>query len=376
MPSRGASPPGAPRDGPSASASSRSSWLRVLATGYPNGVTCSLPAGRAKDTALNASNASSASPRIPSPRAAASRDLVDPIKDYLSRIGRTPLLTAEQEVELAKRIEAGLFARERLEEHGGRLSPQDRDDLAWIAADGRRAKEHMVEANLRLVVSLAKRYLGHGLPLNDLVQEGNLGLIRAVEKFEYRRGLKFSTYAVWWIKQAISRALADQSRTIRIPVHVVEVLNRMTRLRRTMAQELGREPTSAELAVALDVTTEKVEWLRRQSREPLSLHTPLGEDGDGELGDVIEDPEGGDPADVVATSMLRGRLDAVLETLTEREADVISMRFGLSGGEPKTLEEVGRVYGVTRERIRQIESKGMHKLRHPSRRETLADLLS
>ncbi len=339
-------------------------------------MTRSLPAGRAKDTTLNASHAPSASPRVPSPRGAAvTRDLIDPMKDYLSRIGRTALLTAEQEVDLAKRIEAGLFARERLETRGPLLSEQDRDDLAWIAADGRRAKEHMVEANLRLVVSLAKRYMGHGLPLNDLVQEGNLGLIRAVEKFEYRRGLKFSTYAVWWIKQAISRALADQSRTIRIPVHVVEVLNRMTRLRRTMAQDLGREPTSAELAVELDVTTEKVEWLRRQSREPLSLHTPLGEDGDGELGDVIEDPDGGDPADVVATSMLRGRLDAVLETLTEREAGVISMRFGLAGGEPKTLEEVGKVYGVTRERIRQIESKGMHKLRHPSRRETLADLL-
>ncbi|MFD0691767.1 RNA polymerase sigma factor [Actinomadura fibrosa] len=358
----------------------------------------SLPAGRAKDSALNASNATSASPSVPSPRvpsprgeapphapaprAAASRgtssprDVVDPMKDYLSRIGRRALLTAEQEVDLAKRIEAGLFARERLEEQGPWLSAQDREDLAWIAADGQRAKEHMVEANLRLVVSLAKRYMGHGLPLNDLVQEGNLGLIRAVEKFEYRRGLKFSTYAVWWIKQAISRALADQSRTIRIPVHVVEVLNRMTRLRRSMAQELGREPTSAELAAELDVTPEKVEWLRRQAREPLSLHTPLGEDGDGELGDVIEDPDGGDPADVVASSMLRGRLDAVLETLTEREAGVISMRFGLSGGGPKTLEEVGKVYGVTRERIRQIESKGMHKLRHPSRRETLADLLS
>ncbi|MEU9023585.1 MULTISPECIES: RNA polymerase sigma factor [Actinomadura] len=353
-------------------------------------MTRSLPAGRAKDTALNASTPRVASPepaRAASTRGAAargasargataSRDLVDPMKDYLSRIGRTPLLTAEQEVELAKRIEAGLFARERLETLGDALSPQDRDDLAWIAADGRRAKEHMVEANLRLVVSLAKRYMGHGLPLNDLVQEGNLGLIRAVEKFEYRRGLKFSTYAVWWIKQAISRALADQSRTIRIPVHVVEVLNRMTRIRRRMMQDLGREPTAQELAVELDVTPEKVEWLRRQAREPLSLQTPLGEDGDGELGDVIEDPEGGDPADVVASSMLRGKLDAVLETLTEREAGVISMRFGLAGGEPKTLEEVGKVYGVTRERIRQIESKGMHKLRHPSRRETLADLLS
>ena len=332
-------------------------------------MTRSLPAGRAKDTALNASQATKASPR-------ATVNLVDPMKDYLSRIGRTALLTAEQEVDLAKRIEAGLFARERLETLRDDLSLQDKEDLEWIAADGARAKQHMVEANLRLVVSLAKRYMGHGLPLNDLVQEGNLGLIRAVEKFEYRRGLKFSTYAVWWIKQAISRALADQSRTIRIPVHVVEVLNRMTRVRRRMMQDLGREPNSRELAVELDVTPEKVEWLRRQARDPLSLHTPLGEDGDGELGDVIEDPDGGDPADVVASSMLRGKLDAVLETLTEREAGVISMRFGLAGGEPKTLEEVGKVYGVTRERIRQIESKGMHKLRHPSRRETLADLLS
>ena len=339
-----------------------------MGIGYRDRVTRSLPAGRAKDTALNASDAPSATPR-------ATVNLVDPMKDYLSRIGRTALLTAEQEVDLAKRIEAGLFARERLETLRDDLSLQDKEDLEWIAADGAHAKEHRVEANLRLVVSLAKRYMGHGLPLGDLVQEGNLGLIRAVEKFEYRRGLKFSTYAVWWIKQAISRALADQSRTIRIPVHVVEVLNRMTRVRRRMMQEFGREPTAQELAVELDVTPQKVEWLRRQAREPLSLHTPLGEDGDGELGDVIEDPDGGDPADVVASSMLRGRLDAVLETLTEREAGVISMRFGLSGGEPKTLEEVGRVFGVTRERIRQIESKGMHKLRHPSRRETLADLL-
>ncbi len=222
-------------------------------------------------------------------------NLVDPMKDYLSRIGRTALLTAEQEVDLAKRIEVSLFARERLETIGDDLSLQDKQDLEWIAVDGARAKAHMVEANLRLVVSLAKRYMGHGLQLNDLVQEGNLGLIRAVEKFEYRQGLKFSTYAVWWIKQAISRALADQSRTIRIPVHVVEVLNRMTRVRRRMMQDLGREPTSKELAAELDVTAEKVEWLRRQAREPLSLHTPLGEDGDGELGDVIEDPDGGDP---------------------------------------------------------------------------------
>ncbi|MQY04173.1 RNA polymerase principal sigma factor HrdB [Actinomadura sp. RB68] len=299
----------------------------------------------------------------------------DPVKDYLAQIGRTPLLTAEQEVDLAQRIEAGLFARERLEDATG-LDEQTVEDLRWIAEDGRRAKEHMIEANLRLVVSLAKRYAGRGLPLIDLIQEGNLGLIRAVEKFEHRRGLKFSTYAVWWIKQAMTRSLADQGRTIRLPAHVAEIVNRMNRVRRQLVQDLGREPTPAELAAELDITQEKVERLQRQSREPISLHVPVGEAGDGgEFGDFIEDTETPDPVDAVSSSMLRGQLDAVLGVLTEREAGVISLRYGLAGGEPKTLDQVGQVYGVTRERIRQIESKGMHKLRQPSCRRALADLL-
>ncbi|MGK5558101.1 sigma-70 family RNA polymerase sigma factor [Actinomadura kijaniata] len=300
----------------------------------------------------------------------------DTMKDYLARIGRTPLLTAEQEVELAKRIEAGLLARERLDSGTG-LTDEDRADLEWIAADGRRAKAHMVEANLRLVVSLAKRYAGRGLPLTDLVQEGNLGLIRAVEKFEYRRGLKFSTYAVWWIKQSLGRALADQSRVVRLPSHVVEVVNRMNRTRRELVLELDREPTTAELAAALELPPAKVELLRRQSAEPVSLHARIGDDADGgELGDLIEDTDTPDPSDVVAASLLRAELDRVMDaTLTEREADVIALRFGLAGGEPKTLDEVGRRFGVTRERIRQIEAKGMAKLRRPAGRRALAGLL-
>ncbi|GAA2630555.1 RNA polymerase sigma factor [Actinomadura fulvescens] len=299
----------------------------------------------------------------------------DPVKDYLKQIGRTPLLTAQQEVELGGRIEAGRLAQERLDAEGGSLDLADRIALELAVADGLRAKDHMVEANLRLVVSIAKRYAGGGLPLLDLIQEGTIGMMRAVEKFDHHRGLKFSTYATWWIKQAVGRALADQSRTIRIPAHVVEILNRVTRTRRQMTQDLGREATYEELAAALDLTAEKVEQVLKHGREPISLHTPFGDDGDGELGDLIED-DGPDPADAVATSLLRDQLDAVLDTLTEREAGVISLRFGLNDGEPKTLDEVGKVYGVTRERIRQIESKGMHKLRHPSRTRTLADLLT
>ncbi|WP_067485745.1 sigma-70 family RNA polymerase sigma factor [Actinomadura hibisca] len=298
------------------------------------------------------------------------------MKDYLARIGRTPLLTAEQEVDLAVRIEAGLFARERLDTRAG-LSAEDRADLAEIAADGAAAKDHMVRANLRLVVSQAKRYAGRGLPLTDLVQEGNLGLIRAVEKFEHRRGLKFSTYAVWWIKQALTRALSDQGRTIRLPAHVAEVVNRMNRVRRQLVADLGREPETAELAAALDLTPQKVERLMGQSREPVSLHVRIGDGGDGgEFGDLIEDTDAPDPADAVASGLLRGELDRVMDqALTEREADVIALRFGLGTGEPKTLDEVGRAFGVTRERIRQIEAKGMSKLRRPGSRRALADLL-
>ncbi|MFC9976337.1 sigma-70 family RNA polymerase sigma factor [Spirillospora sp. NPDC127200] len=299
------------------------------------------------------------------------------MKDYLVQIGRTPLLTAEQEVDLAVRIEAGLFARERLDARAG-LSAEERADLAEIAADGAAAKEHMVRANLRLVVFQAKRYAGRGLPMTDLVQEGNLGLIRAVEKFEHRRGLKFSTYAVWWIRQALSRALADQGRTIRLPAHVAEVVNRMNVRRRQLVAELGREPSTAELAAALDLAPQKVERLQRQAREPVSLHVRIGEDGDGgEFGDLIEDTDAPDPADAVASSLLRGQLDRVMDqALTEREADVIALRFGLATGEPKTLDEVGRAFGVTRERIRQIEAKGMSKLRRPGSRRALADLLA
>ncbi|WP_374058815.1 RNA polymerase sigma factor [Planomonospora sp. ID67723] len=300
----------------------------------------------------------------------------DQVKDYLRQIGRTPLLTAEQEVELGERVEAGTLAQERLDTGGDALTPAERRELERLAADGRRARDHMVEANLRLVVSIARRYAaGGGMPLLDLVQEGTIGMMRAVEKFDHRRGLKFSTYATWWIKQAVGRALADQSRTVRLPSHVVEVLNRVTRAQRAMLQKLGREATPEELAAELDLTSEKVEQLLRHAREPISLHVRIGDDGDAELGDLIED-DASDPADTVASSLLRGQLDAVLETLTEREAGVISLRFGLDDGEAKTLEEVGRRFGVTRERIRQIEAGGMRKLRHPSRTRALADLLS
>ncbi|WP_230883999.1 sigma-70 family RNA polymerase sigma factor [Planomonospora sp. ID82291] len=301
---------------------------------------------------------------------------VDPIKDYLRQIGRTPLLTAEQEVELGERIEAGTLAREHLAAAGDALSPAGRRELERRVADGRRARDHMVEANLRLVVSIARRYAAAGgMPLLDLVQEGTIGMMRAVEKFDHRRGLKFSTYATWWIKQAVGRALADQSRTVRLPAHVVEVLNRVTRLRREMSQTLGREATPEELAAGLGLTSEKVEELLRHAREPVSLHLRLGDDGDAELGDLIED-DAPDPADTVAAASLRGRLAAVLATLTEREADVIALRYGLADGETRTLEQIGRRFGVTRERVRQIESAGMRKLRHPARTRALADLLS
>ncbi len=298
----------------------------------------------------------------------------DPVKDYLKQIGKVPLLNAEQEVELAKRIEAGLFSEEKLGREV-KVSAKLLDELDWIAEDGRRAKNHLLEANLRLVVSLAKRYTGRGMLFLDLIQEGNLGLIRAVEKFDYTKGYKFSTYATWWIRQAITRAMADQARTIRIPVHMVEVINKLARVQRQMLQDLGREPTPEELAKELDMTPEKVVEVQKYGREPISLHTPLGEDGDSEFGDLIEDSEAIVPADAVSFTLLQEQLHAVLDTLSEREAGVVSMRFGLTDGQPKTLDEIGKVYGVTRERIRQIESKTMSKLRHPSRSQVLRDYL-
>ena len=299
----------------------------------------------------------------------------DPVKDYLKQIGKVALLNAEQEVELAKRIEAGLFAEEKLAAEGDDLDRKLKRELQWIAHDGKRAKNHLLEANLRLVVSLAKRYTGRGMLFLDLIQEGNLGLIRAVEKFDYTKGYKFSTYATWWIRQAITRAMADQARTIRIPVHMVEVINKLARVQRQMLQDLGREPTPEELAKELDMTPEKVVEVQKYGREPISLHTPLGEDGDSEFGDLIEDSEAIVPADAVSFTLLQEQLHQVLDTLSEREAGVVSMRFGLSDGQPKTLDEIGKVYGVTRERIRQIESKTMSKLRHPSRSQVLRDYL-
>ena len=318
----------------------------------------------------------------------------DPVKDYLKQIGKVALLNAEQEVELAKRIEAGLFAEKKLEAaypdfmaaQGAEarskimrmLPAQERTqlrELDWVVQDGRRAKNHLLEANLRLVVSLAKRYTGRGMLFLDLIQEGNLGLIRAVEKFDYTKGYKFSTYATWWIRQAITRAMADQARTIRIPVHMVEVINKLARVQRQMLQDLGREPTPEELAKELDMTPEKVVEVQKYGREPISLHTPLGEDGDSEFGDLIEDSEAVVPSDAVSFTLLQEQLHQVLDTLSEREAGVVSMRFGLQDGQPKTLDEIGKVYGVTRERIRQIESKTMSKLRHPSRSQVLRDYL-
>jgi RNA polymerase primary sigma factor len=310
----------------------------------------------------------------PAQQVAAAGATADPVKDYLKQIGKVPLLNAEQEVELAKRIEAGLFAEDKLA-GSDKTAPKLRRELEIISEDGRRAKNHLLEANLRLVVSLAKRYTGRGMLFLDLIQEGNLGLIRAVEKFDYTKGYKFSTYATWWIRQAITRAMADQARTIRIPVHMVEVINKLARVQRQMLQDLGREPTPEELAKELDMTPEKVIEVQKYGREPISLHTPLGEDGDSEFGDLIEDSEAIVPADAVSFTLLQEQLHAVLDTLSEREAGVVSMRFGLTDGQPKTLDEIGKVYGVTRERIRQIESKTMSKLRHPSRSQALRDYL-
>ncbi|TFV99175.1 RNA polymerase sigma factor [Orlajensenia leifsoniae] len=300
----------------------------------------------------------------------------DPVKDYLKQIGKVALLNAAEEVELAMRIEAGLFAEEKL----SHLSEVEKKsslgrELQWVAKDGARAKSHLLGANLRLVVSLAKRYTGRGMQFLDLIQEGNLGLIRAVEKFDYTKGFKFSTYATWWIRQAITRAMADQARTIRIPVHMVEVINKLARVQRQMLQDLGREPTPEELSRELDMTPEKVIEVQKYGREPISLHTPLGEDGDSEFGDLIEDTEAVVPADAVGFTMLQKQLESLLDSLSEREAGVIRMRFGLGDGMPKTLDQIGDTFGVTRERIRQIESKTMAKLRHPSRSQSLRDYL-
>ncbi|NTW38398.1 MAG: RNA polymerase sigma factor [Cellulomonadaceae bacterium] len=298
----------------------------------------------------------------------------DPVKDYLKQIGRVPLLNAEQEIELAQRIEAGLLAS-RLLEDGAEYKDATKRELDLIAADGQRATSHMIEANLRLVVSIAKRYTGRGMLFLDLIQEGNTGLIRAVEKFDYTKGFKFSTYATWWVRQAITRGMADQARTIRIPVHMVELINKVAAAQRRGIQTVGREPTPEELAEELGLSREKVVEIQKYGREPVSLHTPLGEDASNELGDLIEDSEALAPAEAAEFVALREQLHHMLDGLSEREAGVISMRFGLVDGQPKTLDEIGTVFGVTRERIRQIESKTMAKLRHPSRSQALQDYL-
>ena len=311
----------------------------------------------------------------PKRRVIAAGATADPVKDYLKQIGRVNLLNAEQEVDLSERIEAGLYAQHLLDTESDKMDFKRRRELKWAANDGKRAKDHLLEANLRLVVSLAKRYTGRGMLFLDLIQEGNLGLIRAVEKFDWKKGFKFSTYATWWIRQAITRAMADQARTIRVPVHMVEVIIKLSRVQRRMLQDLGREPTPDELARELDMPVEKVQEVQKYGREPISLHTPLGEDGDSEFGDLIEDTDAIAPSDAVAFSLLQEQFKQVLETLSPREAGVIKMRYGLEDGQPKTLDDIGRVYGVTRERIRQIESKTMSKLRHPSRSQTLRDFL-
>jgi RNA polymerase primary sigma factor len=302
----------------------------------------------------------------------------DSVRAYLKQIGKVALLNAEEEVELAKRIEAGLYATQLmtdLTEKGEKLPAAQRRDMVWICRDGDRAKNHLLEANLRLVVSLAKRYTGRGMAFLDLIQEGNLGLIRAVEKFDYTKGYKFSTYATWWIRQAITRAMADQARTIRIPVHMVEVINKLGRIQRELLQDLGREPTPEELAKEMDITPEKVLEIQQYAREPISLDQTIGDEGDSQLGDFIEDSEAVVAVDAVSFTLLQDQLQSVLETLSEREAGVVRLRFGLTDGQPRTLDEIGQVYGVTRERIRQIESKTMSKLRHPSRSQVLRDYL-
>ena len=299
----------------------------------------------------------------------------DSVHTYLKSIGRTSLLTAEQEVDLAKRIEAGLFAEHKLDTEPG-LSEDYRRDLEAVAEDGRRAKAHMLEANLRLVVSVAKKYTDRGLSLLDVVQEGNLGLIRAVEKFDYTKGYKFSTYAMWWIRQAIQRGFADSARTIRLPVHVLEMLSKLSRVERDMHQKLGREPTPEELAVELDRTPDQIEELLRTSRQPISLDSTIGEDGETSIGDLIEDTDAPEASEMVDRQLMAEQLRSALDALTPREATIMSMRFGLYDGNPHTLDEIGRALGLTRERIRQLEKQSLSKLRHPSRAQPLLDFAS
>jgi RNA polymerase primary sigma factor len=298
----------------------------------------------------------------------------DPVRMYLKEIGRVPLLSAEEEVDLAKRVEAGLFASEKVTMNMS-LPAGLRRDLELIERDGQLAKKKLIEANLRLVVSIAKRYVGRGMLFLDLIQEGNLGLIRAVEKFDYTKGYKFSTYATWWIRQAITRAIADQARTIRIPVHMVETINKLVRIQRQLLQDLGREPTPEEIGVEMELPPERVREIQKLSQEPVSLETPIGEEDDSNLGDFIEDSDAVVPIDAASFILLQEQLDSILHTLSEREKKVIQLRFGLSDGHPRTLEEVGKEFGVTRERIRQIESKTLSKLRHPSRSQKLRDYL-
>jgi len=311
----------------------------------------------------------------PAPSTAADRMSHDSVRQYLSQIGRVRLLTAEEEVDLAKRVEAGLFAAEKLAADSPGLVGELRSELVWVERDGEIAKSRLVEANLRLVVSIARRYVGRGMLFLDLIQEGNLGLIRAVEKFDYTKGYKFSTYATWWIRQAITRAIADQARTIRIPVHMVETINKLIRIQRQLLQDLGREPTPEEIAKEMDLTPDKVREIQKVAQEPISLETPIGEEEDSHLGDFIEDSDAVVPVDAASFLLLQEQLDSVLHTLSDREKKVIQLRFGLTDGHPRTLEEVGREFGVTRERIRQIESKTLSKLRHPSRSQKLRDYL-
>ena len=299
----------------------------------------------------------------------------DPVRMYLKEIGKVSLLTAEQEVYLAKRIEAGEFARQQLDDPDAELSDEARKGVAELVVDGHVAKKSLIEANLRLVVSIAKRYVGRGMLFLDLIQEGNLGLIRAVEKFDYTKGFKFSTYATWWIRQAITRAIADQARTIRIPVHMVETINKVMRVQRQMVQDLGRDPTVEELADKVEMTPARVREIMRISQEPVSLETPVGEEDDSHLGDFIEDQEAIAPADAAARALLHEAVSEALDELTERERRVVCLRFGLEDGQARTLEEVGKEFGVTRERIRQIESKTLAKLRHPIRSQKLRDYL-
>jgi RNA polymerase primary sigma factor len=299
----------------------------------------------------------------------------DPVRMYLKEIGRVALLSAQEEVDLAKRIESGLLAAERFEAGKEKLSDSELMELNWLQHDGGRAKQHLVEANLRLVVSIAKRYVGRGMAFLDLIQEGNLGLIRAVEKFDYSKGFKFSTYATWWIRQAITRAIADQARTIRIPVHMVETINKLARIQRQLLQDYGREPTADEIARQMELPPEKVREIQKISQEPVSLETPIGEEEDSNLGDFIEDTEAIIPVERASFRLLQEQLNSVLYTLSGREKEVIEMRFGLRDGQPRTLEDVGKRFGVTRERIRQIESKTLSKLRHPSRSQKLRDYL-